>query len=108
MELVDQKTAKLFKAFCDPNRLMVLRLLQSGEKCACVLQDALSIPQSTLSHHMKVLCESGVVEGRKDGKWIHYSIAEKKGQEAVLLLEELLRVTPEAAVMSEGCMPCCG
>ena len=68
---------KVFKAFCDENRLQVLELLRSGEKCACVLLEKLQISQSTLSHHMKILCESGVVVARKDGKWTHYSIAER-------------------------------
>ena len=66
--------AKVFKAFCDENRLQILGLLRSGEKCACKLLDELQIGQSTLSHHMKILCDSGVVRGRKEGKWVHYSI----------------------------------
>lgn len=69
-----EKNAKVFKAFCDENRLMILELLQSGEKCACRLLEDLNISQSTLSHHMKILCDSGVVSARKEGKWTHYSI----------------------------------
>ena len=68
------KDAKVFKAFCDENRLYILTLLESGEKCACKLLEALHIGQSTLSHHMKILCDSGVVNGRKEGKWVHYSL----------------------------------
>ena len=60
--------AKVFKAFCDVNRLRILEMLSTGEKCACKLLDELQIGQSTLSHHMKILCESGVVVGRKEGK----------------------------------------
>ena len=69
MEIANKQNAKVFKAFCDENRLTILALLCTGEKCACRLQDALSIGQSTLSHHMKILCESGVVVARKEGKW---------------------------------------
>jgi ArsR family transcriptional regulator len=69
-----EETSLLFKAFCDPNRLMILENLKSGEKCACKLLEDLDIVQSTLSHHMKILCESGVVIARKEGKWMHYSI----------------------------------
>lgn len=87
-------TAKIFKAFCDPSRIMVLELLQTGEKCACVLQDELNIPQSTLAHHMKVLCESGIVLGRKEGKWTHYSISEENSKQAMKLLGEMTKVTP--------------
>lgn len=56
-----QKNAKVFKALCDPNRLAILELLRSGEKCACVLLEQLELKQSGLSYHMKILCESGIV-----------------------------------------------
>ena len=67
--------AKIFKAFCDEKRLRILDLLQGGEKCVCALIEEIDLPQSTLSYHMKILCESGVVEGRQEGKWTHYSIS---------------------------------
>ncbi|HWR10998.1 MAG TPA: metalloregulator ArsR/SmtB family transcription factor [Rectinemataceae bacterium] len=67
--------AKVFKAFCDENRLSILGQLRDGEKCACVLLEKLNIAQSTLSHHMKILCESGVVTSRQEGKWIHYALS---------------------------------
>lgn len=89
-------TARIFKAFCDPNRLMVLELLQTGEKCACVLQEELNIPQSTLAHHMKVLCESGIVTGRREGKWTHYSISEETSKQAMVLLSTLTSVMPSS------------
>ena len=66
-----KERAKIFKAFCDENRLQILDMLKSGEKCACKLVEELDISQSTLSHHMKILCDSGVVRGRKEGKWVH-------------------------------------
>lgn len=84
-----KKNAAIFKAFCDDNRLMILEMLQSGEKCACKLLEALSISQSTLSHHMKILCESGVVSSRKDGKWTHYSINSSGCESAIKLLETI-------------------
>ncbi len=49
-----EENAKVFKAFCDVNRLMILEMLQSGEKCACVILEEMRIVQSTLSHHMKI------------------------------------------------------
>lgn len=83
-----KETAKIFKAFCDENRLQILELLRSGEKCACKLLDDLKISQSTLSHHMKILCDAGIVQGRKDGKWVHYSINPAGAERAVQLLNE--------------------
>ncbi len=85
-----QKNAKVFKAFCDDNRLMILEQLQSGEKCACKLLESLSIGQSTLSHHMRILCDSGVVQGRREGKWMHYSISPQGSKAAKELLELIL------------------
>ena len=58
-----RKTALIFKAFCDENRVRILNLLRGGEKCACRLLEELSISQPTLSHHMKILCDSGIVPG---------------------------------------------
>lgn len=65
---------RVFKAFSDENRVRVLELLQDEEKCACILLEDLNINQSTLSHHMKILCESGIVKSRPVGKWSYYSI----------------------------------
>ncbi len=76
MDIDVKKTAVIFKAFCDENRIKILQLLQSGEKCACMLLEEMNITQPTLSHHMKILCDSGIVVGRKEGKWMHYSISE--------------------------------
>lgn len=75
MDIDAKKTAVIFKAFCDENRIRILQLLQGGEKCACRLLEELNITQPTLSHHMKILCDSGIVIGRKEGKWMHYSIS---------------------------------
>lgn len=86
------ENAKIFKAFCDENRLRILGLLRSGEKCACKLLEELNISQSTLSHHMKLLCDAGVVQGRKEGKWVHYSIDSQGSEKAVKLLKEQLEV----------------
>ena len=70
----ERKIAVIFKALGDENRIRILKLLNSGEKCACKLLEELNIGQSTLSHHMKILCDAEIVTGRKEGKWMHYSI----------------------------------
>ena len=74
--MVDNKRmAAMFKAFADENRIQILELLRDGERCACRLLEEMNITQPTLSHHMKILCDSGIVVGRKEGKWMHYSIS---------------------------------
>jgi ArsR family transcriptional regulator, arsenate/arsenite/antimonite-responsive transcriptional repressor len=89
MERTHADDAKLFKAFCDENRLQILEMLRSGEKCACKLLENLNIGQSTLSHHMKILCDSGIVESRSEGKWTHYSVSEEGSRYAKELLATL-------------------
>lgn len=78
----NKKVAAMFKAFCDENRLRILQMLQSGERCACHLLEEMQITQPTLSHHMKILCDAGIVVGRKEGKWMYYSISDE-GMETV-------------------------
>ena len=67
-------------------------MLSTGEKCACKLLDTLEVTQPTLSHHMKILCDSGVVVGRKEGKWTHYSISEEGAKIASEMLQELTKI----------------
>ena len=96
--------ARVFKAFCDETRLMVLSLLQSGEKCACVLIAKLELAQPTLSYHMKILVESGIVSPRKEGKWTYYSISEEGSDHAVRLLRALTKVlVDETDDLSKEC-----
>ena len=101
MELTPEKNAKVFKAFCDEKRLAILELLRSGEKCACVLLEDLDIGQSGLSYHMKILCESGIVESRQEGKWTHYKISKKGSAYASELLKEL--TTPNTEIDEYNC-----
>jgi len=93
MEATYEDQTKVFKAFCDERRLRILELLRSGEKCACILVEQLDMAQSTLSYHMKILCESGIVDSRQDGKWTHYKISEKGSEFALELLKTLTTKT---------------
>lgn len=89
MDITYEDQAKVFKAFCDEKRLQILELLRDGEKCACILVDQLDMAQSSLSYHMKILCESGIVDSRQDGKWTYYKISEKGSSFAVELLKTI-------------------
>ncbi len=102
MNLDDKRTAMIFKAFCDENRIRILKLLKTGEKCACKLLEEINVTQPTLSHHMKILCDSGIVVGRKDGKWTHYSISPEGAAYAVKALNELTKTT-----CTDEDEPCC-
>lgn len=98
-----QENAKVFKALCDPKRLAILEQLRSGEKCACVLQEPMELTQSGLSYHMKILCDSGLVVGRQEGKWTHYRLNEAGRERAVKLL---LALTTPNMEQEESCPFC--
>lgn len=76
-----EEIAAICKAMSDINRLRIIEMLIQGEKCGCNLLDELQVTQPTLSHHMKVLSDCGLVISKKDGKWQHYSINRNKFKE---------------------------
>ena len=86
----EQDIVCIFKALSDENRIRILKLLRSGEKCACKLLEELNISQPTLSHHMKILCDAGIVNGRKEGKWTHYAMCCEGVRKIRTLMEDLL------------------
>ena len=85
---------RVFRAFSDESRIRVLELLCEGEQCACILLDDMKISQSTLSHHMKILCVSGIVKSRREGKWNYYSIDENGCKYAKRLLDAVANRDP--------------
>ena len=93
------ENARIFRAFCDENRLRILELLQDGDLCACVLIEKLGIKQPALSYHMKILVESGIVESTPVGKWTHYHLSETGCAQAQTLLRTL--TVPHAETASE-------
>ena len=76
-----EEVANICKAMSDSNRLRIIEMLTQGEKCGCNLLEELQVTQPTLSHHMKVLGDCGLVSSYKDGKWQHYSINCEKFKE---------------------------
>lgn len=64
----------LLKLMSEPNRLRIFALLTSGERCVCEIEEAVSLPQNLVSHHLGVLREAGLIRARREGRWIHYSI----------------------------------
>lgn len=84
------ETSKIFKALGDDNRLLILRLLNKGELCGCQLLSELDIGQSTLSHHMKILGEAGLINCKKVGKWRRYSLNQDGWKRAK---SEIMRIT---------------
>lgn len=85
-----EEAVRAFKALGDENRLRIVGIVaERGDVCACRLLDELDMMQPTLSHHMKLLRDSGVVKARKEGRWMHYSLDREVVGALASLLEEL-------------------
>lgn len=97
-----KSNALVFKTFCDESRLQIIEQLKHGEVCACILLEKMTISQSTLSHHMKILVESNIVSARRDGKWMRYSLSEIGIKYAKKLLVEITKLESK----NEGIFKC--
>jgi ArsR family transcriptional regulator len=80
------KPNQLFKAFADETRLRILNLVAQRERCVCEFQEILQVPQPTISRHLAYLRRSGLLVARREGKWIHYSLAPPQSTVHELLL----------------------
>lgn len=78
-------------------------MLSSGEKCACLILKSFNFSQPTLSHHMKVLIDCGIVKYRKKGTWIYYSLVEEKSDELMRFLNSIL-TNGDNCICSERCI----
>ncbi|MGI6727296.1 MAG: ArsR/SmtB family transcription factor [Anaerovoracaceae bacterium] len=75
MEL--RESVQIFKALADETRLQIFKMISGGELCACKILENFNITQPTLSYHMKILTDCGLVIGRRDGPWMKYTINEE-------------------------------
>ncbi len=73
--MVDIDLLRLLRALADDTRLRILDILRDGEHCVCELQASVEIGQSLLSHHLRALREAGLVQDRREGRWVHYSLS---------------------------------
>ena len=83
--------AKRFRALADPKRLEILGLLSDGELCVCDIADTLRISQSLLSFHLRTLKDAGFVTDRRDGRWVHYSLADEALAEISAIVDDVRR-----------------
>lgn len=80
MKLGYAESSLIFRALSDETRLRTLNMLSSGELCACEILESFRITQPTLSYHMNILCDAGLVSARRDGAWVRYSLNREKLQ----------------------------
>ena len=92
-----------FKAMGDENRLKIIDMLSRGEICACEILVELEITQSTLSHHMRILCDCSLVNARKDGKWTYYSLNNKTIKAMKIFINKIAVKKERIIINGEGC-----
>lgn len=93
---------KVMKALRDPNRVKIVKMLQHGELCVCEIQATLGVSQPTVSKHVKLLEEAGLLDSRKDGLWVHYSLTDGgKSPYAAALLGNLRYWLDETTEISQ-------
>jgi ArsR family transcriptional regulator len=103
------ENTKVFKALGDPKRAMIVDMLSCGELCACNILEKFDMSQSTLSHHMKLLRECGLVKAREEGKWTYYSLDADAVQKAGHFLRTITSEKDECIcrgkepIKCEGC-----
>lgn len=102
-----EKSALILRALGDKTRMQILSLLRCSEKCGNELLSAVEVGQSTLSHHMKSLVESGLINARKAGKRTYYSLAADADKMAAAALEQAMGITltTPAPVVTEAPKP---
>ncbi|WP_142963720.1 ArsR/SmtB family transcription factor [Enterococcus faecalis] len=93
------RLSKIMKAIAEPNRLQILDMISTGEKCACDILDDFDFTQPTLSHHMKVLIEAGIVTARKEGKWQYYSLVTENIEEFQEVVNQIFKTKYKEGVM---------
>ena len=95
-----KKIANIFKALSDDTRLRMIKLLHERELCVCELMQVLDMSQPRISRHMSVLKNAGLVEDRREGKWVHYSLRkETQGKEIKILLDAMVVMANDDAII---------
>jgi len=97
------KYIEVLKALSDRNRLNIVDMLSCGELCACMILEKFHITQPTLSHHMKKLSDCGLVNGRKEGRWMYYSLDENTVLEFTAFLTEITSHKENCICFAEPC-----
>ena len=106
MSLNYEENSKIMKAVSDPNRLKIIDILSCGERCACDILEHFNFTQPTLSHHMKVLIDCGIVDSRKEGIWNYYSLNRSNCNKLVLFLMNLVTYTDDCICKDKSKCEC--
>lgn len=98
-----REAAGWFRALGDETRLKIVECVMESEQCVCDLTDLLSTKQSLLSFHLKTLKDAGILNDRRDGRWVYYSL----NPDALAFLEQFLGTLKERSRKPYGVRKCC-
>lgn len=98
-----QQAASWFRALGDETRLKIVECVLESEQCVCDLTELLSTKQSLLSFHLKTLKDAGILNDRRDGRWVYYSL----NPDALTFLEQFLGSLKERRQKPYGVRKCC-
>ena len=91
-----------FAALADENRLRLLHLIKGGEICVCYLQGVFQTNQPKISRHLAYLKKAGLVEARREGKWMHYCLKKLEAGQQAILTETLNRLQKEPQIRKDA------
>jgi ArsR family transcriptional regulator len=94
---------KFFKLLGDENKFKIISELKNGEKCVCVIYKALGLDQTLVSHHLSALKKAGLIDGRKSGKWVYYSLNREAFKEIENLYKILFGTDKLKEIRSDDC-----
>jgi ArsR family transcriptional regulator len=97
-----RELALFYAALSDETRLRLLSLMKDGEVCVCHLQSVLRTNQPKISRHLAYLRRAGLVEARRDGKWMHYRLKETGGDLGKILSQTLTHLELQAQIRRDG------
>lgn len=106
-----EEKVKIFKALSDPSRVRIMKMLQNGEVCVCDIQSVLGLAMSTVSNHLSILKESGLIVDRKEGKWSFYKLNNRTSdsniQQMLILITGWLEEDSTITKDSKKILACC-
>lgn len=96
------QSVSFFKALADPIRLRIVHLLtRQDELCVCHFVQVLNLPQSSISRHLSILRNAGLVVGRRDKLWIHYRLGIEDGSPYTAIIKELAKLNQVESILAE-------
>jgi ArsR family transcriptional regulator len=94
-----QDYVPMLKAISDETRLKIIDMLSCGELCACDILEAFNITQPTLSYHMKILTECGIVTGIRSGAWMNYTLNKDKADDLIIFISNVTKYKDDCICM---------